>query len=194
MRRYQGFTQGGVGVPTKLQKIGKRTVVALDEGRRLGRPLDILVDPDAHRIAFVVLASGEVRETAVIVRSEDVQTFGGDTLPIESIALLEIAAHDERAMALLANGFHMRGQPVLSAAGQQLGRIASILVNETGEVTEYRVRKGFLGRFKPSLKIEPSSLRTMGGETAVLSNPRLGQEPAGGGAESQTANLESGES
>jgi uncharacterized protein YrrD len=177
-------------MPTKLRKIGKRTVVTMKEGRLLGRPLDILVDPEAHKIAFLVLALGEALEATVVVRAENVHTFEGDTLPIESIALLEIAAHDERALALLANGFHMRGQPVLSAAGQQLGRIVSILVNDTGEVTEYRVRKGFLGRFRRALRVSPSSLRTMGGETAVLGTLPLGQEPSNGHGPSETADVQ----
>lgn len=155
-------------MPKKLRKIERLQVVTLADGRRLGRPTDVLIDPDQHRIAVVVLTAGRVPETSVVVSAEDVQSFETDTLAIESVAALKVAAHDEAALQLLNRGLRLRGQPVLSARGEELGRIRTVLVDARGVVTQYRVRKGLLGYLKPALRIDPATLRTAGGQTAVV--------------------------
>jgi len=60
----------------------------------------------------------------------------------------------------------------LSGEGRRLGRITSVLVDEDGHVTQYRVRKGLLGYLRPSLKVDPADLRTSGGEVVVVAGPR----------------------
>ena len=46
-----------------LKKLLRREVVALDSGRALGRPADILVDPERHRVAVIVVTKGALPET-----------------------------------------------------------------------------------------------------------------------------------
>jgi len=162
-------------VAKKLKKIERLQVVTLAEGRQLGRPGDLLVDPERHRVAVVVLTAGLVPETSVIVSADDVQSFESDTLAIESLAALKVAAHDEAALTLLARGLRLKGQPVLSARGEQLGRIRTVLVDARGVVTEYRVRKGLLGFFRRALRVDPATLRTAGGEMAVVGPPAAEQ-------------------
>ena len=167
-------------MPTKLRKIERLLVVTLAEGRRLGRPADILVDPDQHRISVVVLAAGSVPETSVIVSADDVQSFETDTLAVESLASLRIAGQDETALQLLNRGLRLKGQPVLSARGEQLGRIRNVLVDEGGRVVQYRVRKGVLGFLRPAVRVDPATLRTTGGEMAVIGDADPGQGEASG--------------
>lgn len=175
-------------MPKKLRKIEHLEVVTLAEGRRLGRPANILIDPDEHRVAVIVLSLGSVAETSVVVSAEDVQSFESDTLAVESLSALKVAAHDETALRLLNRGLRLTGQPVLSAKGEQLGRIRAVLVDARGTVTEYRVRKGLLGYLKPALRVDPAGLRTSGGEMAVVnrqSDPPGepdSERPVGGGA------------
>jgi uncharacterized protein YrrD len=164
-------------MPKKLRKIERLEVVTLAEGRQLGRPADILVDPAQHRVAAIVLSFGPVAETSVIVPAEDIPSFESDTLAVGSLAALKVAAHDEAALQLLTRGLRLKGRPVLSAQGEQLGRIRAALVDARGVVTEYRVRKGVLGYLRPALRVDPAGLRTSGGEMAVVSGP--GSDPPG---------------
>lgn len=157
----------------KLKKVAKRQIVTLAEGRKLGKPADILVDPDRHVVAFLVVTAGAVPETSVVVGAGDVQSFESDTLAIQSLSSLEVAAADDAALALLHNGLRLRGQPVLGAGGMKLGRISRVLVDERGNVVEYRVRKRPFGFFRPSLKLSPEALRTSGGEMAVVAGPAV---------------------
>ena len=72
----------------KLKKVLKREVFALAEGESLGRPADLLVDPEQDRIALVVLSIGAVPELSVVARADAVQSFESDTLALEGIGVV----------------------------------------------------------------------------------------------------------
>ena len=57
---------------------------------------------------------------------------------------------------------------MVSSTGVDLGRITNVVVDERGQVVEYRVRRGVLGWFKPTHKVRPGELGTFGGETAIV--------------------------
>jgi uncharacterized protein YrrD len=153
---------------SKLKKARKREIVTVKEGRRLSKPADILIDPEQHEVSVVVVTLGAVPDTSLVVDASAVQSFDTDTLAIDSIDSLKIAARDDEALRLLKLGLDFQGHRVLSSEGQRLGKIVQIIVDERGRVVQYRVRRGLSGWLKPSLKIDPSELQTSGGEMAVM--------------------------
>ncbi|MER3411741.1 MAG: hypothetical protein C4305_05135 [Thermoleophilia bacterium] len=100
---------------------------------------------------------------------------------VDNLAGLRVAAQDEEALELLRRGLEFRGRPVLSAEGRRLGRITSIVVDGDGVVREYRVRNGLVGYLRPALKIDPSELRTSGGDMAVVGQAEEGSWRGDGG-------------
>ena len=153
---------------TKLSKLLKRELVAIDEGLTLGLPDDILIDPEQHRVGIIVLTAGAVPETSVVAHANAIQSFDSDTLAIRSINALRLAAHDEEAKELLQRSLHFRDHPVLSSAGARLGRIRNVLIDHEGQVVEYRIRRTPLGFLRPKMRITPTDLRTSGGQVAVI--------------------------
>jgi sporulation protein YlmC with PRC-barrel domain len=151
----------------KLKALLKRDVVTLAEGRNLGRPADIVIDRERHVASLVVLARGNVPDATLFVSAEDVRSFDTDTLAIESLDSLKIAATDPAAMALLAPGRDFRDHPLIDARGTKVGKVVQIRLDERGRVVEYRARRGPLGWLKPATKIEPAELRAAEGEIAV---------------------------
>jgi uncharacterized protein YrrD len=154
---------------SRISRILKREVVTVAEGRRLGRPEDIALDPEGHRVAYLVLARGALPDTSLVVPAGKVSSFDADALAIESLDSLLIAARDEEALRLLRRDEDFRRRPVLTSQGMNLGRVSEVLVDERGSVIEYRVRKGVLGRLMPARKVHPAELGTFGGEIAVVS-------------------------
>jgi uncharacterized protein YrrD len=142
--------------------------VTLAEGRNLGRPADILIDPERHVASLVVLARGNVPDSTLFVAAGEVRSFDTDTLAIDSVDSLKIAATDPAALALLAKGLDFRGHPLIDPRGRRLGKVVQIRLDENGSVVEYRARRGLLGWLKPRTKIRPAQLRTAGGEMGVL--------------------------
>ena len=160
----------------KLKKVLKREVFALAEGKSLGRPADLLVDPEQDRIALVVLSIGAVPELSVVARADAVQSFESDTLALEGVASLRVAGQEEELLELLTRGLRFSGRPVLSSEGGRLGHVTSVLVEASGDVVEYRIRKGPFGWLRPALRIKPGELRAPAGEMAIA-KPALAPAP-----------------
>jgi sporulation protein YlmC with PRC-barrel domain len=164
-------------VPSKLSRVVKRQVVTVAEGRRLGRPEGVALDPERHRVAYLVLARGALPDTSLVVAAEKVSSFDTDALAIDSLDSLLIAARDEEALRLLRRDEDFRRHPVLTSRGMKLGRVSGVVVDERGEVISYRVRKGIRGWLMPAQKVKPDELGTFGGEVAVVSGGTT-DEPA----------------
>jgi sporulation protein YlmC with PRC-barrel domain len=162
----------------KLKTILKRDVVTLAEGRNLGRPADILIDRERHVASLVVLAQGHVPETTLFVTAEEVRSFDTDTLAIDSLDSLKIAATDQAALALLTSGRAFRAHPLVDARGTKLGKVVQIRLDEHGRIVEYRARRRPLGWLKPATKIKPAQLRTAGGEIGVVQGSHPTTPPA----------------
>lgn len=157
---------------SKVEQILKRELVTAAEGRRLGKPEDVVLDPDRHEIAYLLVNRGAVHDTALVVQAEAVRSFGTDALAVDRLDSLTIAGRDPQALRLLERDVEFRRHPVLTSKGVDLGRIASIVVDERGHVLEYRVRKGLLGWLKPAQKVEPATLGTFGVEAAIVDEKR----------------------
>lgn len=151
-----------------LKSALKRDVVTLAEGRNLGRPTDILIDPARHVASLVVLAKGNVPDSTLFVPAGSVRSFDTDTLAVESLDALRIAATDQQALALLEAGIRFRGRPLIDSQGRKLGKIVRVQLDEHGNVLQYVARNGLLGWLKPRTKITPARLGTAGREMAVM--------------------------
>ncbi|HUY70891.1 MAG TPA: hypothetical protein VMV08_01515 [Gaiellaceae bacterium] len=157
-----------------LKSCLKRDVVTIAEGRNLGRPTDVLIDPEEHTASLIVLARGNVPDSTLFVAASAVRSFDTDTLAIDSLDSLQIAATNDDALALLEKGLQFRGRPLIDSQGRKLGKIVKVRLDERGKVVQYVARRGLLGWVKPRSKIDPKELGTAGGEMAVVQGT---QEP-----------------
>ncbi len=152
----------------RLSKLVDRDVVAIAEGRTLGRPHSILIDPDQHRVAVIVMVPSHVRELTVVARARSVKSFESDTIALEALSSLRLAAHDEMALDLLAGRVTFLGREALSSHGHRLGTIKDVLIEDDGRVSEYWIRKRTLGFLRRLLKVNPDDLSAAPGGVAVV--------------------------
>jgi uncharacterized protein YrrD len=164
---------------TRLTRLLKKDVVAMAEGRNLGPPNRILIDPVRHRVAAVVMVSHPVRELSVYFRASAVVSFDSDTLAVEALSHLHVAAADEFVLGLLAQR-RMHDRSVVSSEGREMGHITEATFDAEGNVLEYWVRRKRFGRVRPRLKIHPDALTAAAGHLAVVDHESLtgNDEPA----------------
>jgi len=155
-------------VSSTLKSCLKRDVVTIAEGRNLGQPTDIFIDPEEHAASLVVLARGNVPDSTLFVAASAVRSFDTDTLAIDSLDSLQIAATNDEALSLLERALDFRGRPLIDSQGRKLGKIVKVRLDERGKVVEYVARRGLLGWVKPRNHIDPRQLGTAGGEMAVV--------------------------
>ena len=174
-------------MPIAISKLLKRDVFATQEGLRLGRAQDVLIDRDEHRIALVVLSMRGVPQTATVIEADDVHSWAEDTLPIDSVKATHLAHEVPNAIDLVQQNLQFRGRDVYSSSGHKLGRIVDVIVDEKGNVTEYKVASNLFKRlFHITESVAPANVRTAGGDVAVVSEPSNAEASSGASTEAQT--------
>lgn len=146
-----------------ITDLEERSVVAVAEGLPLGRAADLLLDIDEHRLAYLVISAGSVPDTAVVAPASALAPLsGGDTLALHGLAALELAYRDQHALALLRRGLGLRDMAVVSDAGEGLGTVSDVELDDTGAVVAYVVKRGGMGRLLRAVKIAPAEVRSVG--------------------------------
>jgi uncharacterized protein YrrD len=157
---------------TRLTRLQRRDVVALADGRNLGPPARVVLDPDRHRVAAVVMVANRVPELSVYFRPSAVVSFDSDTLAIESLTHLRVAANDEYVLELLARR-RIHDRTAFSSQGNELGQITDALLDARGNVLEYWIRRKRLGLVRPRLRIHPDAVTAPAGHLAVVDHDSL---------------------
>lgn len=147
---------------TTLNGLYDLEVVTLAEGLRLGRPTQLIMDVDDHRLAYVVVADGAVPDTAVIAHAEAIASIGTDTLALHGLAALDLAFHDQRALELMRRGLVLAGLAVVTDAGEELGEISDVELDAKGAVVSYHVRRSGMGRMLRAHRVLPADVRSVG--------------------------------
>jgi sporulation protein YlmC with PRC-barrel domain len=155
----------------RLRQLLKLEVYAVDEGVSVGRPADILVDPERHEVALLVLSYGKIPETAVVCPADAIGIFSNESLTIKSLKALHIAVHDKKSLEGLERGIRLRGRTVITAQGKRLGQIAGIEVDEKGKVARYLLRKPRLGLFRPMIPMAPGDINKLGTDVMIARDP-----------------------
>lgn len=154
---------------TKLKSLLKRQILARDVGREIGKPEDILVDPESHRVSLVVLSYGEMPETSVVLPAEAVGVFDTDVMTISSLDDLHLAVHEKVLLSKLEAGLKLHKRSVFTVDGSRLGTLDGIDIDRNGRVEMYHIRKTRLGLIRPRLHVTPAEISGLGTEVAVVS-------------------------
>ena len=119
--------------------IGK-TILSLEEGVRLDKINDLVVDPEGRRVVALVVSEGGFMSSSKVVPIGDVSSFGKDAVVIASSSSIISATADADLRELVEREDKILGKTVFTTSGDKQGSIADIYFQEsTGEVVGYEI-------------------------------------------------------
>jgi uncharacterized protein YrrD len=147
--------------------IGK-TVVSVDSGEKLGTISDALLEPGEVRLMGLVVGHGMLGKEHVLPL-EDVQTVGRDTVLARTHEHL-IDPREWKARDVdTTRTSTLRGRPVVSGAGERLGQVRDLLVDEqTGAFGGLEVESRSFGGLRHHRSVIPSSPIPRIGRDAIV--------------------------
>jgi uncharacterized protein YrrD len=124
--------------------IGK-DLLSLEDGARLEKVHDLVVDPAGQRLVALVIDEGGLMSSARVVPTGEVTSFGRDAVVISSRGSIVGASHNDELRALMAHDDKILGKRVYTIEGDEQGSISDIYFDEaSGGVLGYEVSGGFL--------------------------------------------------
>lgn len=125
--------------------IGKE-ILSLEEGVKLDKVSDIVVDPEGRRVIALVVSEGGFMSSSKVVPVEEVASFGKDAVVIRSAASIVATSADPQLRELVDRDEKILGKTVYTTTGDDQGSIADVYFEEgTGAVVGYEVSGGMLG-------------------------------------------------
>lgn len=140
-------------------------VLAISEGRVLGKVKDEIFDPQRHVLVGLTVDGADGER---FVDLERVQRLGPFAVTVRRSSDLQDLSDHERALAIVDSGIKLRGEPVLTDVGEPMGRLDKIWIDDRGDVIKYRCSLGSIG-LRRSREITPDQVMVVGQDAMIVS-------------------------
>ena len=151
----------------------RNLVVSLADRTRLGRVIDVLVEPEAPRVEALLLESGTGRlARRLVLPLGAIRSIGRDTITIERAELVQPLGEGGALTPLSA----LTSLPVGSSDGDYLGDLAGLEFDAgSGEILGLEVRRaGLLGVGTTICQLGPRAIRALGDRMVTVEPGQLG--------------------
>lgn len=169
-------------------------IIAILEGKEVGRVKDIVIDPKNRAIAGLLAEELAWPRSIKVIALSSVQGIGDDAIIIDRQDQMGDLAAAQELEHLLKEPIQIANIKVLTAEGKSLGNVSDFLIDlETGKIAIFEV-----GGAEKSTLISAGQILTMGKELLIVSEgekTKAFTQWIGAGAEKKiAANLKRGNS
>ena len=125
--------------------IGKE-ILSLEEGVKLDKVTDVVVDPEGLQVVALMVTEGGFMSSSKVIPMAEVESFGKDAVVIRSSQSIVAASADPALQQVVEREEKILGKNVFTTHGDNQGSIADIYFEEaTGTVVGYEISAGRLG-------------------------------------------------
>jgi uncharacterized protein YrrD len=153
--------------------IGK-DILALDDGTKLQKVNNLIIDPGGQRLVGLVVDEGGLMSTTKIVPIEEVSSFGRDAVVVASHTSIVTTAQAPEVKDIVEQSEKFVGKKVFTVTGDEQGTIADIYFDEpTGMVLGYEVSGGLLADTAKGTSYLPAEDITSIGADVIYVEPEV---------------------
>ncbi len=147
----------GIGQQRKGSDLLKLNVLTFAEGENLGKPKDILFDPEENRLIALLVSEGGWFSSAQVIPWQNIRTIGHDSIIVPDSSAIISANSDPYISRILGAENVLTGTEVYTEDGRDLGKIQDMYVDDsTGEIIGYEVSGGMFQSIARGRKFMPA--------------------------------------
>ncbi|GAA3408055.1 PRC-barrel domain-containing protein [Paenibacillus hodogayensis] len=154
----------------RAQDIIGLPVISIGTGKQLGTAKDVLIDKDWN-VQGVLLDSKHWFGSSRHIGWDDVVSVGSDAVTVKEEGVVrELDDHTAGTLLSLNGEFKLKGLPVITEAGDQLGYVEDVYFAKQldKKIVGYELSGGLIDDLKEGRKWLPSSEEAKIGEDAVI--------------------------
>jgi len=153
----------------ELHKLLNKPVYSIASGREMGTVYKLFFEPETHVLYGYGLRAKQKKGPELILHRQDVKAIGADAITIASDDKVSMLDADPRATELESLGSTLKGLRVVTEDGNDLGKMATLFLNEDGTIEAYHAKTGIMG-FGHGRDIQPANVITAGDDAIIVSN------------------------
>jgi uncharacterized protein YrrD len=138
-------------------------------GEKLAVVQDIILDIDARQVVALLVDNGGWFRDAKIVPWNAVSNIG-DIVIVKGETPIIVASSDPRLAALLDLKTPVTGTTIISDGGERIGTVGDLFIDDTGTVTGYEVKQGFISDLGGRKFLPVENVQAVG-KDAIIAHP-----------------------
>jgi uncharacterized protein YrrD len=151
----------------KVSELVGKPIVSAENGERIGKVSDVLLDPQSQHVLALVIAGGLLHSEHVLLYT-DVQTLGTDAVVARSGTGV-VGAKEWRQLAVETTRTSMlKHKRVLTTSGRAVGEIRDVVLDDDGGVEAFELGGSALAGLLRRRSTLPHAEGVMIGADAVL--------------------------
>ncbi|MNI00442.1 PRC-barrel domain protein [compost metagenome] len=144
-------------------------VIAIDTGKQVGQVKDVCMD-EYWNLHGIILEVKHWFTPSRFIAWSDLTACGDDVVTIQDESAIHELQDDAQLFALIGGKQRLKGLPVITESGQQLGMVEDVYLesNMGRQIVGYEISEGFISDLKEGRKWLPMPEKVTIGEDAVI--------------------------
>jgi sporulation protein YlmC with PRC-barrel domain len=162
------------------QELQGKPVISVTDGSIIAKVLDVLVDPDALRVAAAVTAKGGgllKREIELdVIPADKVQVWGQDVVLVKGPDVIVKDSELPGSEAWLSVSGQVKGRDVVGDDGTRVGQLNDVVIDVNGQFVGYHLTQPFVPGDDPAQKmkqIPAEATSVLGQDVLILDMARV---------------------
>jgi uncharacterized protein YrrD len=156
------------------QELQGKPIISVTDGSIIAKVLDVLVDPDALRVAAAVTAKGGgllKREVGLdVIPSDEVQVWGRDVVLVKRPDAIVKDSELPGSQAWLSVSGQVKGRDVVGDDGTRVGQLNDVVIDVEGQFVGYDLAQPFVSGDDPAQKMKqvPAEATSVLGQDVLI--------------------------
>jgi uncharacterized protein YrrD len=167
--------EGTMGITYLSQELNGKLIINITNGEIIAKVIDVLIDPDTHRVAALVTSKGSLlkRKTEAIP-GDAVQVWGQDVILVTGSDLITTADDLPNNEKWLSVSDQLKGHEVVSTDGTRLGELNDVVIDAEGRLVSYALGRVFAEEHVAGLhQIAVEATQSIGQDVLIVDMARI---------------------
>jgi len=148
-----------------------KTIVSITNGVVVGQIIDVLIDPNALKVAALVTSKGGLlkRGETEAIPADEVQVWGGDVILVSGP---NVVVKEDQLPSLekwLSASDRIKGYTVVSTDGARIGELNDVMLDSQGQIVAYDLGQVFVeGPVGESKRIAAELTHSLGPDVLIV--------------------------
>jgi uncharacterized protein YrrD len=155
------------------QQLQSKPVISVTNGEIVGKVLDVLIDPQALRVAAAVTSKGKMlgRQREIdVIPGDEVQVWGQDAVLVNKPDVIVKDSELPGRETWLSVADQIKGHSVIGTDGRRIGQLNDVVIDVNGQFVGYDLVQPFVpgGDKSQAIKQIPAETTSVLGQDVLI--------------------------
>jgi uncharacterized protein YrrD len=150
----------------KANELIGKSIVHQASGERLGSVRDLVFEPDASKVAAILVDGGNLFREARVINWGAVASIG-DVVMVTGDAPVQRASDAPEVSDELRQDAQISGTAIVSETGERIGTVGDLFIDDAGSVIGYEIKQGFVSDLGGRKFLSVAQVKTVGKDAII---------------------------